>query len=109
MSDRVTPVSAASRYTVASALGLKLRILPTDGSQPVGRGIGPALEARDVLAVLQNAPHAPQDLRKRALTLAAADGRENVSAWKLIAEIEQARGNAAAAAAAQANVARLTP
>lgn len=50
-----------------------------------------------------------REVAQRALTLAAADGKENVSAWKLIAEIEQARGNATAAAAAQANVARLTP
>jgi thymidine phosphorylase len=57
---------------VAAGLGLRLRIELTDGSQPVGRGIGPALEARDVLAVLQGRPEAPQDLRERALTLAGA-------------------------------------
>ncbi len=55
---------------VASALRLELRILRTDGSQPVGRGVGPALEARDVLAVLRCEPQAPADLRIRALTLA---------------------------------------
>jgi thymidine phosphorylase len=44
----------------------------TDGVQPVGRGIGPALEARDVLAVLQCAPNAPRDLRNRSVALAAA-------------------------------------
>jgi len=44
----------------------------TDGLQPVGRGIGPALEARDVLAVLQCKPEAPQDLRRRAIALAGA-------------------------------------
>jgi thymidine phosphorylase len=44
----------------------------TDGGQPVGRGIGPALEARDVLAVLQAAPDAPADLRRRACLLAGA-------------------------------------
>ncbi|MDX5428697.1 MAG: thymidine phosphorylase family protein [Bacteroidota bacterium] len=55
---------------VAEAIGLKLRIVVTDGSQPVGRGIGPALEARDVLAVLRNDPSAPEDLRNRALVLA---------------------------------------
>lgn len=55
---------------VGKTLGLELTILKTDGSQPIGRGIGPALEAKDVLAVLQNAPDAPQDLRKRALILA---------------------------------------
>jgi thymidine phosphorylase len=43
----------------------------TDGTQPVGRGIGPALEARNVLDVLQVSPGAPQDLRQRALVLAA--------------------------------------
>jgi thymidine phosphorylase len=53
------------------ALGLDVRTIITDGSQPVGRGIGPALEARDVLQVLQNDGHAPQDLRDKSLLLAA--------------------------------------
>lgn len=55
---------------VAFANGLTLKVVRTDGSIPVGRGIGPALEARDVLAVLRNEPHAPTDLRDRALTIA---------------------------------------
>jgi thymidine phosphorylase len=42
----------------------------SDGTQPVGRGIGPALEARDVLAVLRGDRDAPRDLRERALALA---------------------------------------
>lgn len=57
---------------VAGAFGLQLRVLISDGTQPVGRGIGPALEAHDVLAVLRNDPHAPADLRAHALTVAAA-------------------------------------
>ncbi len=57
---------------VAAALGLELRLVVSDGLQPVGRGIGPALEARDALAVLERAPGAPPDLRERALTLAGA-------------------------------------
>jgi thymidine phosphorylase len=57
---------------VASAFGLQLRVLISDGGQPIGRGIGPALEAHDVLAVLRNEPHAPADLRTHALTVAAA-------------------------------------
>ena len=57
---------------VAQAFRLKVRAVVTDGSQPVGRGIGPALEARDVLSVLQNEPGAPVDLRRRALKLAGA-------------------------------------
>ena len=56
----------------AHALGLTLHGLISDGTQPVGRGVGPALEAHDVLAVLQNSPDAPDDLRQRALQVAAA-------------------------------------
>ena len=55
---------------VGTTLGLNVRIVETDGAQPVGRGIGPALEARDVLMVLQQQPDAPMDLRERALHLA---------------------------------------
>lgn len=55
---------------VAGAMGLRLRVLQTDGQAPVGRGIGPALEARDVLAVLRNEAGAPADLAQRALLLA---------------------------------------
>lgn len=51
------------------ALGLNVLVHRSDGSQPVGRGIGPALEARDILSVLQNEPDAPADLRERALYL----------------------------------------
>lgn len=57
--------------STAEDIGLKLRSVITDGHQPVGRGIGPALEALDILAVLQNTATAPQDLRQRALQLAA--------------------------------------
>jgi thymidine phosphorylase len=34
-----------------------VRVVITNGAQAVGRGIGPALEARDVLAVLQGRGH----------------------------------------------------
>ena len=56
--------------TVGSSVGLHVQATLSDGSQPVGRGIGPALEARDVLAILQNERDAPEDLRERALILA---------------------------------------
>lgn len=49
---------------------IDVRVVFSNGSQPVGRGIGPALEAKDILSVLQNEKNAPQDLRERALTLA---------------------------------------
>jgi len=60
----------AHLLAVARALNLDARIVQSDGRQPVGRGIGPALEARDVLAVLQGAPDAPSDLKARSVTLA---------------------------------------
>ena len=63
---------ATRLVAVAAHFGLGLRCLFTDGSQPVGRGIGPALEARDVLAVLRGEPDAPADLRERAALVAGA-------------------------------------
>jgi thymidine phosphorylase len=57
---------------VGAAIGLRVRPLRSDGRQPVGRGIGPSLEARDALAVLRNDAAAPPDLRERALDLAGA-------------------------------------
>lgn len=55
---------------VADRLGLHLEVIITDGRQPIGRGIGPKLEARDVMSVLENDPQAPADLRQKALQLA---------------------------------------
>jgi thymidine phosphorylase len=55
---------------VADRLGLHLEAVITDGAQPVGSGIGPLLEARDVMRVLHNDPLAPADLRDKSLRLA---------------------------------------
>jgi thymidine phosphorylase len=57
---------------VGEEMGLRMRVLATDGSQPVGRGIGPALEAADVLAVLRGDRSAPADLGDRAVVVAGA-------------------------------------
>ena len=51
-------------------LNLHLDVMITDGSQPIGNGIGPVLEARDVMRVLRNDPAAPADLREKSLRLA---------------------------------------
>ncbi|MCW5660035.1 MAG: thymidine phosphorylase family protein [Burkholderiaceae bacterium] len=78
---------------VAAAHGLHLKVLRTRGAQPVGRGVGPALEAHDVLAVLRGAASAPVDLRMRALALAgellefcghSAPGTGHSEAWRLL-------------------------
>lgn len=55
---------------VGAGLGLTVVAFATDGSQPIGRGIGPALEVRDVRAVLANDPQAPRDLRDKAIFFA---------------------------------------
>lgn len=57
---------------VAARFGVNATCIQTDGTQPVGRGMGPSLEAFDVLAVLQNTTGAPTDLRQRAARLAGA-------------------------------------
>jgi thymidine phosphorylase len=61
---------AALFEEVGGKLGLTLTTLITDGSQPIGRGIGPMLEARDVMQVLNGHPGAPADLREKSLMLA---------------------------------------
>lgn len=58
--------------TVGKLVDLHVKVIITDGSQPVGRGIGPSLEAMDILSVLKNEKNAPQDLKDRAVTLAGA-------------------------------------
>ncbi len=55
---------------VASQLGIKAIVVLTDGRQPIGNGIGPVLEARDVLWVLKDDPRMPIDLYSKAVRLA---------------------------------------
>ena len=78
---------------VAATHELQLRVVRTRGAQPVGRGVGPALEAHDVLAVLRGAASAPVDLRMRALALAgellefcghSIPGTGKSEAWRLL-------------------------
>jgi thymidine phosphorylase len=56
---------------VGDHFGLETEVVTTDGRQPIGSGIGPALEAQDVMAVLTNDPLAPRDLLEKSLRLAA--------------------------------------
>ncbi len=55
---------------VGQRLGLVVEAQVTEGTRPIGRGVGPALEIRDVYAVLRNADDAPSDLRDKALWFA---------------------------------------
>jgi AMP phosphorylase len=53
---------------VSDHLGIQTECTITRGGEPVGRGIGPVLEARDVLRVLDG--DGPEDLRIKSLRLA---------------------------------------
>ncbi|MCK5121870.1 MAG: thymidine phosphorylase family protein [Methylococcales bacterium] len=55
---------------VGDHLNIHLEVMITDGRQPIGLGIGPVLEARDIMKVLNNDPDAPADLRQKSLQLA---------------------------------------
>src|SRR5690606_35873396 len=56
---------------VGEACAIAVRCIVTDGTRPIGFGIGPVQEALDLLAVLQCRPEAPLDLRERGIELAA--------------------------------------
>jgi len=49
-------------------LGMKVLVILTDGRQPIGNGIGPALEAIDALNILQN--KGPNDLKEKSIYMA---------------------------------------
>ena len=79
---KIRSVAEAQRVSahlreVGQAIGLHVLPVMTDGAQPVGRGLGPALEARDALAVLRGDPDAPVDLRERGCS-----SRVTSSSWR---------------------------
>ncbi|NQV09442.1 AMP phosphorylase [Candidatus Woesearchaeota archaeon] len=55
---------------IGNHVGMKVKVIITNGSQPIGNGLGPALEARDILWLLKNDPKAPQDLKTRSVNMA---------------------------------------
>ncbi len=56
---------------IGRAFGMRVRVKFDSARQPIGRGVGPALEARDVLRVLQRKNDRPKDLESKAVGLAA--------------------------------------
>lgn len=52
---------------IGALLGMKVCVLITDGTQPIGKGIGPNLEAIDVMLTIQNHSQGSPDLRKKAI------------------------------------------
>jgi putative thymidine phosphorylase len=55
---------------LGKVLGIKMKVIITNGSEPIGNGIGPALEARDCVWLLQGDARAPKDLLKKSLKMA---------------------------------------
>ena len=54
---------------IGKNIGIKMKVIITDGSQPIGNGLGPALEARDVLWVLRNDIKGPHDLLAKSIMM----------------------------------------
>ncbi|MBN2122336.1 AMP phosphorylase [Candidatus Micrarchaeota archaeon] len=93
---------------IGKRLGMTIESLITDGSEPVGNGIGCGLECRDVIEVLQGG--GPSDLRNKSALLAGrllelvgkvgeGEGRDvaelmlrNGKAWGKMAEIIELQG-----------------
>lgn len=57
---------------VGKKFGMKMRVEITDAKEPIGRGIGPILQVREVLRVLEQHPDRALDLENKALYLAAS-------------------------------------
>jgi AMP phosphorylase len=95
---------------LAKKFNMKVDVVATPAKQPVGRGIGPALEARDVLRVMQQHKFRPLDLENKSCKLAgrllelkgycrkgkgmkiAKEQIKNGQAWKKLNDILIAQG-----------------
>lgn len=78
---------------LAKKFGIKIKVIMVKTEDPVGRGVGPALEARDVLRVLQQKDNYPADLANKSIHLAgellelagkAKKGHGATLAWKTL-------------------------
>jgi AMP phosphorylase len=54
---------------IGKKLRKKVKVMITDGNQPIGNGIGPALEARDVLWLLKRDRRRPLDLERKCISM----------------------------------------
>ncbi len=55
---------------IGRMLGMKVKVILSDGEEPIGHGIGPSLEALDVLNTLRGGTGASKDLSKKAVEMA---------------------------------------
>lgn len=68
---RVARLIEKKFHYVGRAFNIKIKVKFAPALSPIGQGIGPALEARDVLRVLQQKELRPRDLEEKAIGLAA--------------------------------------
>ena len=54
---------------ISEHFNIKLDVVYTKGDQPIGNGIGPVLELKDVLAILDPLKKGPKDLEDKAILL----------------------------------------
>ncbi|OIO21388.1 AMP phosphorylase [Candidatus Micrarchaeota archaeon CG1_02_47_40] len=73
--------------SIGKRLGMKIEVLITDGSDPIGCGVGPALECRDVFDVLEG--KGPSDLRDKSCQMAGV-------LMELCKKVEKGKGYAVA-------------
>lgn len=55
---------------VGDMMSMDIDVVITDGTEPIGNGVGAVLEARDIMKILLNKEDAPDDLREKALFIA---------------------------------------
>lgn len=70
-------------------IGIKIQVFKIPAKEPIGRGIGPVLEARDVLRVLKQKQNRPKDLENKAVFLAG-------KLFELAGQVPRGQGKAAA-------------
>jgi putative thymidine phosphorylase len=58
-------------HKLGKSFKLKIKVVLTPGNEPIGNGIGPFLEAQDVLKVLNQSSDRPLDLEEKSLFLAS--------------------------------------
>ncbi|MBW3018408.1 AMP phosphorylase [Candidatus Woesearchaeota archaeon] len=69
--DKKTGLRLKKKFLdLAKKFKVNMRVIITDGRQPIGNGIGPALEARDILWIYEKDLRAPEDLKQKALQVA---------------------------------------
>lgn len=111
ITDRKIALDVKKKFEyLARRFKIKIQVILTETHEPVGRGVGPSLEARDVLRVLQQKDYRPADLEKKGIKLAgkllelcgrATKGKGHMMAeealttgraWKKMQEIIKAQG-----------------